>query len=316
MEPVRTLAEHLADAAHRTPQAPALLTSGQRWTFAELLADARALAATVAPSRAPLALSGSSHDLARHAFACSLKNRPFFPVDRDRPTARVDQLPAGVALVIATGGSEGEPRAVMLTDANLDAAAAASNQLLPLAAGDLWLDCLPLCHIGGLAILWRCARAGAAVLLHEGFAAGVVAADLARHPVTHLSLVPAMLASPARRRRRPAGIAAPCAGRRRGAGTGAARTGERRRLAAQPELRHERDGRAGRHLDPCRRAMATGTGRPAAARQRGGARRRRPHPRRRAAGHARLRRRRRGRRRRLADHRRPRRNRCRRPVRP
>ena len=195
MEPVRTLAEHLADAAHRAPQAPALLTSGQRWTFAELLADARTLAATVAPSRAPLALSGSSHDLARHAFACSLKNRPFFPVDRDRPTARVDQLPAGVGLVIATGGSEGEPRAVMLTDANLDAAAAASNQLLPLAAGDLWLDCLPLCHIGGLAILWRCARAGAAVLLHEGFAAGVVAADLARHPVTHLSLVPAMLAS-------------------------------------------------------------------------------------------------------------------------
>jgi O-succinylbenzoic acid--CoA ligase len=194
MEPVRTLAEHLADATRRTPRAPALLTSGQHWTFAELLADARALAATIAPSRAPLAMSGSNLDLARHAFACSLKNRPFFPVDRDRPTARVDELPAGVALVIATGGSEGGPRAVMLTDANLDAAAAASNHLLPLAAGDLWLDCLPLCHIGGLAILWRCARAGAAVLLHDGFAAGAVAADLARHPVTHLSLVPAMLA--------------------------------------------------------------------------------------------------------------------------
>ena len=195
MEHVRTLAEHLADAARRTPQALALLASGQRWTFVELLADARALAATIATSRAPLAMSGSSRDLARHAFACSLKNRPFFPVDRNRPTATVNELPPGVALVIATGGSEGEPRAVMLTDANLDAAATASNRLLPLAAGDLWLDCLPLCHIGGLAILWRCVRAGAAVLLHDGFAAGAVATDLARHPVTHLSLVPAMLAS-------------------------------------------------------------------------------------------------------------------------
>lgn len=193
MEPVRTLAEHLADAARRKPQATALMTSGQHWTLAGLLADTRALAATIAPSRVPLAISGSSLDLARHAFACSLQNRPFSPVDRNRPMAAIDELPAGVTLVIATGGSEGEPRAVMLTDANLDAAAAASNRLLPLAAGDLWLDCLPLCHVGGLAILWRCARAGAAVLLHDGFAAGAVAADLARHPVTHLSLVPAML---------------------------------------------------------------------------------------------------------------------------
>ena len=96
--------------------------------------------------------------------------------------------------VIATSGSEGEPRGVMLTDANLDAAAAASNRHLPLAAGDLWLDCLPLHHIGGLSILWRCARAGAAVLLHDGFSAEAVAADLHHHPVTHLSLVPAMLA--------------------------------------------------------------------------------------------------------------------------
>ena len=194
MEPVRTLAQHLANAARQTPQALALLTAERRWTFAELLADITALGTTIGAAREPLILSGSSLDLARHAFACSLENRPFWPVDRNRSIRWTAELPPGVALVISTSGSEGEPRGVMLSNANLDAAAAASNRHLPLEAGDLWLDCLPLHHIGGLSILWRCARAGAAVLLHDGFAAEAVAADLHRYPVTHLSLVPAMLA--------------------------------------------------------------------------------------------------------------------------
>ena len=194
MKPVRTLAQHLAKAMRQTPQALALLTAERRWTFADLLADITALGATIGAAHEPLILSGSSLDLARHAFACSLENRPFWPVDRNRSPTLGRELPPQVALVISTSGSEGEPRGVMLTDANLDAAAAASNRHLPLAAADLWLDCLRLHHIGGLSILWRCARAGAAVLLHDGFNAEAVAADLHRHPVTHLSLVPAMLA--------------------------------------------------------------------------------------------------------------------------
>lgn len=99
-----------------------------------------------------------------------------------------------VELVIATSGSSGEPKAVMLSPANLRAAALASAARLPLSPGDTWLACLPLWHIGGMAILHRCARAGAAVLLHDGFDAARVAADLARHAVPHVSLVPAMLA--------------------------------------------------------------------------------------------------------------------------
>ena len=168
-------------------------TTDRQWTYRQWLAEVAALAETVDTSRRPLNVSGTSLDLARHAFACSLKNRPFEPVDRAAQVAD-EPLPPGIALVIATSGSEGEPRRVMLSDANLDAAAGASNHHLPLLAGDLWLDCLPLHHIGGLSILWRCTRAGAGVLLHEGFAAEAVAASLAQHPVTHLSLVPAMLA--------------------------------------------------------------------------------------------------------------------------
>jgi O-succinylbenzoic acid--CoA ligase len=193
MKSAPSLARYLSTAATRWPQAAAMRTAERHWTYQRWLAEAAALAETVETSRRALIASGTSLDLARHAFACSLKNRPFQPVDR---AARVaDQpLPPGIALVIATSGSEGEPRRVMLSDANLDAAAGASNHHLPLLPGDLWLDCLPLHHIGGLSILWRCARAGAGVLLHEGFAAETVAASLAQHPVTHLSLVPAMLA--------------------------------------------------------------------------------------------------------------------------
>jgi O-succinylbenzoic acid--CoA ligase len=188
------LARHLARAARAAPEEAFVLAGSRSYGRAAWLEEAAVLAGTIETSRRPLAMAGSALDLALHAFACSIKKRPFWPVDRNIPAAAAAELPAGIALVISTSGSEGEPRGVMLADAALDAAAAAANRRLPLRAGDLWLACLPLFHIGGQAILWRCARAGAAVLLHEGFVAAAVGADLGRHPVTHLSLVPAMLA--------------------------------------------------------------------------------------------------------------------------
>lgn len=104
-------------------------------------------------------------------------------------------LPTAAAhLLVATSGSSGEPRAVMLSGANLMAAVAASMARLPLWPGDRWLCCLPLYHIGGLSILYRCAAAGAAVLLQRGFDTDAVGHAIMNEGVTHLSLVPAMLA--------------------------------------------------------------------------------------------------------------------------
>ncbi|MEO5338530.1 MAG: AMP-binding protein, partial [Magnetospirillum sp. WYHS-4] len=103
-------------------------------------------------------------------------------------------LPPGIALVVETSGSTGTPKGVMLSGGNLAAAVAASRRRLGLEADDAWLCCLPLTHIGGLSILHRCAEAGAAVLLHEGFDAIAVWRDLAAGRATHVSLVPAMLA--------------------------------------------------------------------------------------------------------------------------
>lgn len=102
--------------------------------------------------------------------------------------------PAQIALMIATSGSTGEPRAVMLSNANLEAAVRAARSRIPLDVGDVWLACLPLYHIGGQSILYRCAEAGAAVVLEEGFDAERIRESMKRHRVTHISLVPAMLA--------------------------------------------------------------------------------------------------------------------------
>ena len=189
-----SLAQHLQLAATKSPQASALLHAGQHYSFAELTDASRALAGRLVVRQGPVIEAGDSLHLARLAYACSFQNWPFFPVDRGNALPAINRPLDDVALIIATSGSEGKPRAVLLGNAQLDAAAAASNERLPLHPGDLWLNCLPLYHIGGQSILWRCARAGATVQLHDGFDTTQVAADLAAQPITHISLVPAMLA--------------------------------------------------------------------------------------------------------------------------
>lgn len=96
-------------------------------------------------------------------------------------------------LIIATSGSTGEPKGVMLSGNNLAASVDASRQRFGLKPGDCWLNCLPLFHIGGLSILYRCLEAGASVLLHRHFDGVSVWSDILRQRATHISLVPAML---------------------------------------------------------------------------------------------------------------------------
>jgi O-succinylbenzoic acid--CoA ligase len=102
--------------------------------------------------------------------------------------------PDAIALMVATSGSSGEPKAVMLTARALAAAARASQARTPLGPGDRWLACLPLFHIGGYAILARCALAGAEAVLHAGFDAERVWHAIQHEGITHVSLVPTMLA--------------------------------------------------------------------------------------------------------------------------
>ena len=75
--------------------------------------------------------------------------------------------PDAVHTVLFTSGTSGQPKPVELTVANQGAAAAASQAVFRYGPEDRWLCPLPLFHIGGLAILVRCARAGATAVLAE-----------------------------------------------------------------------------------------------------------------------------------------------------
>lgn len=112
---------------------------------------------------------------------------------RLRALAETEARP-GLALVIATSGSEGAPKGVKLPWRAVAAAARISRTAVPLVPGDVWLACLPLHHIGGAMVLYRCWRAGATALVHDGFDAAAVVRDLRARKVTHISLVPPMLA--------------------------------------------------------------------------------------------------------------------------
>jgi O-succinylbenzoic acid--CoA ligase len=62
----------------------------------------------------------------------------------------------GDGLVIATSGSTGEPKGVVLTHAALAAHARAVHDHLEVSpATDRWLACLPLAHMGGLGVVIR-----------------------------------------------------------------------------------------------------------------------------------------------------------------
>ncbi len=98
-----------------------------------------------------------------------------------------------LALIIATSGSTANPKGVRLPWRAVAAASRISGKALELRPGDAWLACLPPYHVGGAMIVYRCLRAGATTVLHDGFDAAAVAHDLSKRCITHLSLVPPML---------------------------------------------------------------------------------------------------------------------------
>ncbi len=137
-----------------------------------------------------------------------------FPIDRRlpaaeakrvmesiRPTAVIEQdgerralsggepVVPGDAVVVATSGTTGFPKGVVHTHASIRSSAEATSSALEVdPANDTWLACLPLAHIGGLAVVMRSIVTGTKVVVHDGFDASRVQ-DAARSGVTLASLV-------------------------------------------------------------------------------------------------------------------------------
>lgn len=106
----------------------------------------------------------------------------------DRMAPRVVVEPAGTtdrartarpvgdddALVVATSGTTGDPRGVVLTHAAVAASATASSARLGVTADDHWIACLPLSHVGGLSVVTRALHVGSGLTVLPGFDAEAV----------------------------------------------------------------------------------------------------------------------------------------------
>ena len=100
----------------------------------------------------------------------------------------------GDALVMATSGTSGQPKGVVLTHDALRASALATSDRLGIdPARHAWLACLPLAHVGGLSVVTRALVTGTRLTVLPGFDADVVEALGRAEKATHLSLVPAAL---------------------------------------------------------------------------------------------------------------------------
>ena len=86
----------------------------------------------------------------------------------DVPPATLD-LDAPHTIIFTSGTSGGAPKAVVLTAGNHLWSAVGSAALLGAHRHDRWLACMPLHHVGGLAIVLRSAILGPGVVLHRRF---------------------------------------------------------------------------------------------------------------------------------------------------
>lgn len=106
--------------------------------------------------------------------------------------------PEGVAIpleneatIILTSGSTGKEKAVLHSYANHYYNALGSNLNIRLGPGARWLMSLPLCHVGGIGILFRCLLAGAAMVVPRSDE--TIAESVYKYRVSHISLVSTQL---------------------------------------------------------------------------------------------------------------------------
>ena len=104
-----------------------------------------------------------------------------------------EKNPDDVCIILLTAGTTGIPKAVQLTYGNFEFSCRNWNNFLQFEPSDQFLCCLPLHHIGGLAVLVRALIYGFSVNLINEFKSEVILQTIQKYPVTIISLVPTML---------------------------------------------------------------------------------------------------------------------------
>ena len=215
----RTFPNPLLAAAAAAPGTVALVARDGHWSYQDLLVAVRRRAAGFAAlgleagQRIGLRMTRTGDDvISLHALLwlgatvapLGPGEEPAEDIDRsvevgadgeaaDAPAAEpwpLDWTP----LMLLTSGTTGTPKRVSLTAGQLVFNAMGSAMRLGHLPGDRWLNPLPLHHVGGLAVLFRCAFGATTVELEPEFDPKRIAGRLASGAVTQVSMVPNMLA--------------------------------------------------------------------------------------------------------------------------
>jgi len=95
--------------------------------------------------------------------------------------------------IVFTSGTTGRSKGAVLTFTNHFWSATASAFRLGVEKNDRWLSCLPLYHVGGLAVIFRSCLYGTAIVLHDRFEEQAISHSLDCQEITLISLVPTMV---------------------------------------------------------------------------------------------------------------------------
>jgi len=123
------------------------------------------------------------------------KTVPFSDINRVETELPATKLRAydgfAGASILMTSGSSGDAKFVVHSHSNHIESAIGSNQNIVLTSADSWVLSLPLYHVGGLSILFRCALVGAAIVIPDSQQS--LLRDVEVQKATHVSLVATQL---------------------------------------------------------------------------------------------------------------------------
>ena len=125
---------------------------------------------------------------------------PIFPIEELSPSIggcapsrlmhnNLDQI----ACLLLTSGTTGTPKVAQISINNIIASCNAWDKIFQFNKDDVYYNCLPLHHIGGLAIIFRALLFGFKVILNDKFDAELISNHIIQYKVNMVSLVPTML---------------------------------------------------------------------------------------------------------------------------
>ena len=97
------------------------------------------------------------------------------------------------ALAIATSGSQAKPKIAIISRKNIISHCQSFTKIVSMETSSVWLNCMPLNHIAGIMIVYRCWFNNASMVLHDDFDVQKIWNDMHHFSVSHISLVPRML---------------------------------------------------------------------------------------------------------------------------